>query len=94
LEYHQSRNVHENKGTYSKKAGMFMKNKPFIGHERLCAERAASALRGRAFGMQTWDASTGAGGESKIFNIENEGESHDIIENKGRNFRTHDVYDN
>jgi hypothetical protein len=30
---------------------------------------------------------------AKIFDIENEGESHDIVENKGRNFLTHDVYD-
>jgi hypothetical protein len=27
-------------------------------------------------------------------NIENEGESHDIVDNKGSNFLTHDVIDN
>jgi hypothetical protein len=33
------------------------------------------------------------GGDSKILNIENEGGSHDVVENKGRNFISHDVYD-
>ena len=32
-------------------------------------------------------------GNSEKMNIENEGESHDIIENKGRNFLSHDVHD-
>ena len=32
-------------------------------------------------------------GPSEILNIENEGESHDVIENKGSNFLSHDVYD-
>jgi hypothetical protein len=32
-------------------------------------------------------------GTQEIFNIENEGESHDIVENKGRNFLSHDVSD-
>jgi len=35
----------------------------------------------------------GFAGAAKIFNIENEGESHDIIENKGANFLSHDIYD-
>jgi hypothetical protein len=29
----------------------------------------------------------------EIFDIENEGESHDVVENKGQNFLSHDVYD-
>jgi len=29
----------------------------------------------------------------EFLNIENEGESHDIVENKGPNFLSHDVYD-
>jgi hypothetical protein len=29
----------------------------------------------------------------EFFNIENEGESHDVVENKGSNFLSHDVDD-
>ena len=32
--------------------------------------------------------------ENKKMKVENEGESHDIIDNKGPNFRSHDVTDN
>jgi hypothetical protein len=32
-------------------------------------------------------------GISEIFDIENEGTSHDVVENKGPNFLTHDVDD-
>jgi hypothetical protein len=32
-------------------------------------------------------------GTCEILNIENEGESHDIVENKGWNFLSHDVHD-
>jgi hypothetical protein len=92
LEYDQSRNVHENKGTYSPKAGMLMKNKLLNAHERLCGERGKRTAR-----SSHPNADVGrkhrAWGESKIFKVENEGESHDVIENKGWNFLTHDVYD-
>jgi hypothetical protein len=33
------------------------------------------------------------GGLCEIFDIENEGESHDVVENKGSSFLTHDVDD-
>jgi hypothetical protein len=32
--------------------------------------------------------------ENEKNNIENEGESHDVVDNKGSNFITHDVIDN
>ena len=33
-------------------------------------------------------------GKTEAMNIENEGESHDVIDNKGSNFLSHDVIDN
>jgi hypothetical protein len=36
----------------------------------------------------------GTGRDQKKMNIENEGESHDVVDNKGSIFRTHDVIDN
>ena len=32
-------------------------------------------------------------GPWEVFNIENEGESHDVVENKGPDFLSHDVND-
>jgi hypothetical protein len=43
--------------------------------------------------VRVWTLASELGDDSKKNNIENEGESHDIVENKGRNFLTHDVYD-
>ena len=87
------------------KAGIFMKTEGLSRESRNVDEnKGLSVLKPRrqsaataVIGPAVWRAGINPGQhrpwDSKIFNIENEGESHDIIENKGRNFLSHDVYD-
>jgi hypothetical protein len=58
---------------------------------RLTARYGTLSSGGPPYGFG--DLPQGSRAEAKKNNIENEGESHDVVENKGPNFRPHDVYD-
>jgi hypothetical protein len=58
---------------------------------RLTARYGTSSSGGLPY--RFGDLTQGSRAEAKKNNIENEGESHDVVENKGPNFLTHDVYD-
>ena len=47
----------------------------------------------RSMGRGQAEGCVDFGDLAKFLNIENEGESHDVIENKGPNFLSHDVHD-
>ena len=54
--------------------------------ERVMWSDPRSPTRDRRGGLAVWEA-------CQVLNIENEGTSHDVIENKGPAFLSHDVID-